>query len=407
MRVVMVGNGPAAIRAIEAIHEMGDTCEITVLSPEPEQAYTPCFLSKYVAGSIGMPELVIRPADFYERHGVDFRGGAEVRTVAAEEHAVILTDGSRVAYDRLLLACGALPVIPRTTDLSGQGIAVFRTLADARSIVEQIPGVRHAIVLGSGFVAAEIAEALTEAGVRTSMVARKTRILRRIFDGEVADMVEAHMAANGVEFLKEREFTGIERDEQGRLSAIIFDGGEKVSCDFMVLAVGMRPNLDLVRGTSIASDYGILVDAGMRTSETDVYAAGDVAEVEINGVRKTNLIHPNAVATGAIAGYNMVGADKAMPSHISDMNVLNVFGRSFLSTGSLEGVRTMATRTDSGGLTELFIGEDETIVGAQLVGDVSRGGLYASLIMRRTPVDEVPELLSEHFNYAHTVGRLP
>lgn len=405
MRIVIAGNGPAAIRAVEAVRETGDASSITIVSAERERAYTPCFLSKYVAGHIGLRELAIRPEDFYERHGVELRGGTPVATVVPEEHAVVLADGSRLAYDRLLLACGATSVVPRTIE-PGQGIAGFRTLTDADAIIAQAKDARHAIVLGSGFVAAEIAEALAELGVPTSLVARKTRILRRIFDGEVADMIEAHMAEGGVRFLKEREFTGIERDADGRLSAVIF-GEERIPCDFLVLAVGMRPNLAPVRGTSIAYDRGVLVDAGMRTSAPDVFAAGDMAEVEIDGVRKANLIHPNAVATGRIAGYNMVGGDKAMPAHLSDMNVLNVFGRSYLSTGTLEGERIITQPMEPDGMLRLFIGADETIIGAQLVGDVAKGGLYASLIQRRASITELPDLLSPDFNYQHTVGRLP
>lgn len=401
-RIVIVGNGPAAISAIEAIRETDRMSAITVLSQEAGGAYTPCFLSRYVAGTIGEDKLAIRPADFYERNGVELRGGVSVEAVVPEDDSVVLAGGQRVGYDKLLLACGAHPVMPSEPDLSGPGIAVFRTLADAAGIRERLPHVHNAIVLGSGFVAMEIAEALVEAGTSTSVIVRTSRILRRIFDAEVGGIIEAHMSEHGVHFLKECELVGLERDEAGALTGAVLSGGERVPCDLLVAAVGMRSNIAPVRGTSIAVDRGVLTDAAMRTSVPNVWAAGDVAEIEIGGVRKANLIHPNAVVTGRNAGYGMAGVEKPMRSHLSDMNVLSVFGRSFLSTGSQEGARTLSSRGDDGTLVKVFADEDGVIAGAQLVGDVSRGGLYGSLIQRRIRVDDVPDLLSSHLDYAQT-----
>ncbi len=404
MRIVIVGNGPAALSAVEAIRERDGECDITILSPEGVRAYTPCFLAKYVAGTIDEERLSLKCDDFHQKHGVELCCGQPVVSVKPEEKAVVLQDGSLVSYDRLLLAYGAAPMMPDIPGLSGEGVYVFRSLPDAEKIRAAAATAKRVVVLGSGFVAMEIAEALAETGVAVTVIARKERILRRIFDPEVAALVESHMAQHGVHFAKGHDLADVERSDDGLIRAAILGNGERLECDMIVVGVGMQADTTLVDGTAIAVGRGILTDAGTRTSAPDVYAAGDVAEMEIDGVRKVNLIHPNAVVSGRIAGYNMTGADESLPGHLSDMNVLTVFGRSFLSAGSFDGEVILRRRAGSDGLLMVFADGEGTITGVQLVGDVTRGGLYASLIQREVSVDAVPELLSGGFNYGVTAG---
>lgn len=405
MHIVIVGNGAAAVSAVEALRETDAASEVTVLTPEDGSAYTPCFLAKYVAGEVDFEKLAMRSDDFYERHRVKLRTG-EVARVDVEGKAVVLGDGSRVPYDRLLLACGAAADVPRIPGLAGPGVAVFKSLADAAEIKDLAKKARHAVVLGSGFVAVEIAEALAKAGMAVTLVARKDRILRRIFDAELAAMVDERMSGNGVNIAKGREVSKIERSSKTQeIRGVVLSDGERVPCDLLVLAVGMKPNVGVVKGSCIEVGRGVVTDASMRTSVPDVFAAGDVAEVEIGGVRKTNLIHPNAVATGRVAGRAMVGAGGEMAQHLDDMNVLTVFGRAFVSVGALDGDRVLERRSPSGDVLKLFVGSDDLVKGVELAGDVTRAGMYASLIERKVPVSTMPDILTPGFNYGQTLGR--
>ncbi len=405
MRIVIVGNGPAAASAVEAIRETDPVSDITIVSAEDGCAYTPCFLAKLVAGTADAGKLALKCDDFYEVNRVELLAGRAVASVEPEEHRIVLEDGTRIAYDRLLLACGAEPVVPDEPDLSGEGVFYFRTLADATAIRDRAKDVSDVVVLGSGFVAMEIAEALAEAGATVSLVARTDHILRRVFDAEVADTVEKHMALHDVRFLKCCDLVDVERDEHGALTAAVLSSGQRVPCRMLVVGVGMRPNIGMVAGTAIACDLGILTDDAMRTSVSDIYAAGDVAQADIGGVCKVNLIHPNAVASGGVAGSNMAGGDRKMTAHLPDMNVLTVFGRSFLAVGALEGEVVLRRAGASGDLVKVFADADGLIKGVELVGDVTRGGLYASLIARGMHAEDVPGLLSPDFNYAETSGQ--
>lgn len=403
MRNVIVGNGPAALAAVEAIRETDPASDITVVSAEGGCAYTPCFLAKYVAGAIDEDGLALKCEDFYEKHRATLLAGKTVTEVRPEENVVVLEDGTKLDYDRLLLACGAEPVTPDGLELSGPGVFYFRSLADAVAIRGMAKGVRDVVVLGSGFVAMEIAEAVTELGAQVSLVARTDHILRRVFDAEVADLVEAHMSRNGVRFLKCCNLVGVERDADGALVAAILDEGQRIPCGMLVVGIGMRPNDRMVAGTGIAVASGILTDDAMRTSVDNIFAAGDVAEAEIGGVRKLNLIHPNAVAAGRVAGTNMAGGEARMESHLADMNVLTVFGKSFLAVGALEGEQMLRRAVGTERLVKVFADADGRMRGVELAGDVARGGLYASLITRGVCVDDVPDLLAPSFNYGMTV----
>ncbi len=405
MHVVIVGNGPAAIAAVEAIREKDMACQITIVSGEAGCAYTPCFLGKFVAGTASAEQLALKCEDFYEVNRVELLSGRAVASVEPEQHQIVLEDGIRVGYDRLLLACGARPVVPDEPDLSGEDVFYFRSLADATAIRDQVKDARDVVVLGSGFVAMEIAEALTEAGATVSLVARTDHILRRVFDPEVADMVEAHLTHNGVRFLKCCDLAELERDAEGRLIAAVLSNGQLVPCSMLVVGVGMRPNIDMVAGTSVACDHGILTDNAMRTTVPDIYAAGDVAQADIGGVCKVNLIHPNAVTAGRVAGSNMAGGDRKMTEHLPDMNVLTLFGRSYLAVGALEGELVLHRGGASGDKVKVFADAAGLIKGVELVGDVTRGGLYASLIARGLHTEDVPGLLSPDFNYAETSGQ--
>jgi nitrite reductase (NADH) large subunit len=399
VRIVIVGNGPAAVSAVEAIRSVDAVSDILMLAGDSDRPYTPCFLGKYISGRIGIDELALRPGDFYERFRVDLRVGDKVTEVLPDEHKLLLASGERLAYDRLLIACGAESVVPDVPGIEGPGVVGMRGLADADEIRARLASVRHAVVLGSGFVALEAAEALVDAGVPVTVIARGDRVLRRLFDHQVARLVEERVVARGVRVLKERDLVAVERDAADcSVTGIVLSDGAVVECELLVLAVGMRANTAMVEGTAIELDRGILTDELMRTNLPDVWAAGDVAEPEIRGVRKMNLIHPNAVLTGKVAGLSIVGVERPMSSHFADMNVLTLFGTSYLSVGSLGGNEALSRTDASGDLLKVVV-EDDVVRGVQMVGNVSRGGLYAALIGRRLPEGVSVPLMSPDFNF--------
>jgi len=405
MKTVIIGNGPAAVSAVEAIRSVDGTSGITMISRESWPAYTPCFLSRYLAGEIGKKGLFMRDDDFYEKNDVRTIFGVSVTEVRDDENEVVLADGTKLSYDALLIAAGSNPNIPKLPGIEGEGVFFFKTLADADMINAGLGKNKKAVVVGAGFIAIEIAEALHTKGMDVTIIGRRNGILLRMLDEEVAGLVARHIESRGVRLIGGRTLASVRRGRENRLEGVVLDNGDAVACDMLVIASGVSPNLEMVKNTSIRTGRGILVDGQMRTSVSNVYAAGDIAEVEIGGTRKINPIHPNAVKGGWIAGCNIAGQAKAIDIHLEDMNVLTFFGLSVLSIGVQKGAEVFR-RSSSAEVVKAYAGEDGLLQGIQLVGNVAKGGLYLSIMRRGIPINKGFDILNPRINYGYTCKNL-
>ena len=381
MKAVIIGNGAASIGAMETLRQNDGGCEITVLAKESGPAYTPCFLAQYVAGEIGKEKLFMRRADFYENNRINSMLGVWADEVDAEKNEIRLSSGETLSYDTLLLAAGSSPIVPDIEGIKGQGVHYFRSLADSNLIKEGAGSASKAVVMGAGFIGLEIAETLVKLGLKVTVVEKEERILPRMLDNEIAGLVEKNLEKNSLGIFTGNGIRRVNRNRSGAVKSVSLDSGEELACDMLIVSVGVRPNLEMLKNGSLETDLGVLVDETMRTSVPNIYAAGDIAEIEIGGVRKVNPIHINAVKSGHMAGMNMAGIEKRMGEHVDDMNVVTLFGLQVLSLGVLNGSRSHK-RSGSSGLVKIYESEKGQINGVQLVGDVTKGGLYLSLMKR-------------------------
>ncbi len=397
MKIIIAGNGAAAISAVEAIRERDKKCEITVLSKEGERAYTPCFLAQYVGGEIGKNKLYMRESNFYDVKRVDTIFNISVDEVRPSDNKIRLSDDSELEYDRLLLAAGSKPVVPPLPGIEGDDVFFFKTLTDADRIIFAAKKAEDVVVIGAGFIGLEIAEALSKTGCKVTVIEKEDRVLPRMLDGEIAGMVERHLRDNGLNIITGRAIKAIKRSSvKSKLEGVTLDSQKSISCNALIVSVGVSPNLEMIKDGSIKTNLGVMVDNRMRTNIPNIYAAGDLAEMEIHGISKLNPIHINAVKGGEIAGCNMAGGRKVFDSHLEDMNVLTLFGLPVLSLGMRKGSRVV-NMDDSKGIVRLYIGEDEQVNGVQLTGDVSRGGMYLSLMRRNVSFTRAHEVLPPCF----------
>lgn len=394
MRIIIIGNGAAAIGAVEAIRRWDRDCVVTIVSKEREPVYTPCFLSNYLSGEIDKGRLYIRDSRFYDENKIETIFGNAALEV--RDKWIRLSDGRKLPYDRLLIAAGSSPVVPQLPDIEGEGVFSFKTIADADGIRSAIADAGEAVVMGAGFIGLEVAEALKKRGVKVTVIEREDRILPRMLDNEMSGIVREHLENNGIRIITGKEIRLIRR-VRGRLSGLDI-GGETVPCRLLILAAGVRPNLEMIRDGFVKVRHGILVDDRMKTNIENIYAAGDIAEMETMGIRKINPIWFNAVKGGEVAGLNMIGIEKRYDIPLVDMNVVTLFGLSVLSAGIQEGAKTIKVH-DSKGVRKIYLDEDGLVAGVQLIGDVTKGGLYLSLINKRLPVKDEMGILSYRFNY--------
>jgi len=387
MKIVIAGNGPAAISAIEAIRASDRASEIIVLSKEKEQAYSPCFLYYYVSGEITKEKLYIKEEDFYEKNNVHLLAGIYLEKVNPHDKRLFLSDGKKISYDKLLIATGAEPIIPSIDGIEGEGVLPFKTLQDTERILAKIEGrggegtVRKAVVIGGGFTGLEIAEALKKRGLYVTVIEKEDRVLPRMFDREMAEIIKDHLTNNRIDILTGTKVLKIER-EKGNIKAIRTDRGT-IDTEIIIISAGIRPNIGPVSNTDIKTERGIIINERCETNIKDIYAAGDVAELEIKGIKKINPIWSNATIQGTVAGSNMVGVEKRIPEHLPDMNLINLFGLYIFSAGMPEGPKAIK-REDLSGIKKFILDEEERIKGIQIIGKASlKGGLYLTLLSHK------------------------
>lgn len=405
MDIVIIGNGAAAVSAIETIRGNDQECGVMVVSKEKEAAYTPCFLAEYVRGSIGKERLYMRSSDFYEKNGVKVMSGVSATEVRHESNLVRLSDGGEISYDQLLLAAGSIPVVPSIPGIENDGVFFFKSLPDAERIKTAAKEGRAVVIAGAGFIGLEITESLLEAGLRVTVIEKEERVLPGMLDQEVASFVERYIKEKGVDIITGEAIGSISR-KGGKIEQVTLESGKSIPCDMLIVSVGVKPNLEMIRDGRIKTDQGVLVDERMRTDIPNIYAAGDIAEMEIGGKRKINPIHINAVMGGDVAGSNMTGVEKRLDAHIDDMNVVTIFGLPILSLGSQGNGRTLK-REGVNSLAKVSLADEGFIKGIQLVGDVTKGGVYLSLMKRRIPIDGISDILPPQFSYGSTLKVVP
>jgi len=335
---LIVGASHAALSALHAIRLHDAEQEVTLLTRDDSLPYSPTVLPYVVSGRSDPGRVFLRDESYFARQKVNYRRGARVQKVDAEGSAVELADGSKIAFDKLLLATGAAPMLPAIPGLSGLKFHVLRTLADAVALRAELPRVKRAIVLGGGLIGMHAAENLAKGGAEVSVVEMQPHVLAGYFDAEASSMIERVFAANGVRLLLGASVASFAAQGEG-CRARLMDGTE-LDADLLLVATGVAPVTDFLAGSGIATGRGVLVDEHMRTNVANVWAAGDVAQARgfFTGESIINGILPDAVDQGRIAGMAMA-EDPGSMSYAGGvpLNTYSFFGQHAVSVGVHEG----------------------------------------------------------------------
>ena len=389
MKIVILGAGPAGVSAAETVRTHDPRAELVVISAEPYPPYSPpAMVDHFLTGS-GVH--LWRGEDWPQRWDVDYRPGVKATALDPAGHQVALSDGSSLAYDRLLVATGSRLYAP----LAGAelpGVYNFKSLSAAEALIARVHQgeARKAVIVGAGFIGVEIALLLCELGVEVTQVEMLDQVMPRMLDGDTAAHALEAMRRRGVQVRLETKAEAFVGD--GRAAGVRLESGETLAADILIAATGVRPNLDYLQGSGIAHNWGISVDVLLQTSAPDVYAAGDVVEApdRLTGEPYVHAIFPNAVAQGRVAGLNMLGFD--VPYEGADrMNSLKHLGLPIMAVGLKEGDQVLQAKRD-GDLRTLYLQEDR-LVGFQLVGDIRAAGVLRALLVRRADLRPIKDRL--------------
>jgi NAD(P)H-nitrite reductase large subunit len=404
MDVVILGMGAAGLAALDHLRrteqELGSPpATVKVVAPEEGFPYSLCALPFSLCGEIQECFLDRCDPDYLTLHDAEKVNGKAV-SVDAGERRVHLEGGGSLPYDRLLVATGSLPFVPPVPGLDIPGVHFLASLSDSQGIREWVDrGKGRCVVIGAGFVGIEAAVALGKLDCTVTVVEMLDWVLPRVFDRDAAAIAQRHLEAGGIEFRLGSQVTEVLPGDDGTVSAVMV-GEERIECDTVVVGIGVRPNIGFLEGTGVETGHGVYVKDDMQTSVPGIYAAGDVVEVRSRHTGQPTLgaIWPNAIGQGRVAGIAMAG--KEVWYEGSEMlNVVNLFEVPAVSLG-LTGFLADADNREydvvefappGGRVFKKLLVEDDRIIGAQMVGDVTNAGVIVNYMRNAWEATDIKE----------------
>jgi 3-phenylpropionate/trans-cinnamate dioxygenase ferredoxin reductase subunit len=308
---VVIGAGQAGAALVARLRSGGFEGDITLIGEETAPPYQRPPLSKaYLMGEMEEERLWLRSAEFYADNRITLRLGVRVQSIDPAAHRVVLEGGEVLAYDKLALTTGSVPRrLPAAIGGDLGGVYAVRTLADVDAMRAEFQPGRRVVIIGGGYIGLEAAAVAAKLGVQASVVEMAPRILQRVAAPETSAYFKALHAAHGVDIL---EGVGLERLEgSGRVTAARLTDGRVLPCDFVIAGVGILPATALAEAAGLAIENGIRTDAQARTSDPDIFAAGDCASFPHQGGRLRLESVGNAIDQAEVAADAMLGRDVA------------------------------------------------------------------------------------------------
>jgi len=405
MRYVIIGNSAGGISAAKSIRKADPGGKITIFSDENEYGYSRIAIPEIMKGKLAREKATFSDEAFYETLGITLRSDERVKAIDIEDNRVVLEDGRRVYYDRLLIASGASPVFLPLKGIEKEGVYGVRTLGDLEQIQKGLEKGKRAVILGGGLVGMKSAEALHELGCEITIIELLDRILPLRLDPVCSELLTEEIKEQGIRIILNSTISAILGDERVRSVRV---NDEEIPADILIMAVGVRPNIDFIKDAGLEVRGGIVVDHYLKTNRENIYAVGDAAVIReiVSETPQSIPIWPEASVQGRIAGLNMAGIRQEYPGGLV-MNSIKVFGLPIVSFGHIEG------NTDRGFYEMVryipekrwyrrMVFEQERLRGAIFVGDIKPAGIAQWLIRKEViiPEEERKLLLERNFDYA-------
>ena len=306
--IAIVGASLAGSSAAATLREEGFDGRVLLIGAEPQLPYDRPPLSKnYLRGTLPFEKTLLRPPEFYRERDLEMRLGSTVVKVDPEKRTLTLKDGERLEFDQLLIATGGRNRRFPIPGLDLPGVYDLRTVADADRIREAIARGGRAVVVGMGFIGAEVAASVRQSGLEVVAVEPFKTPLYRALGEEIGRVIEGLHRDHGVEMILDDAVTAFEGS--GKVERVVTRNGRRIECDLAVFGLGIEPVTELVAGTPVRVDNGIVVDDQCRTNVPGIFAAGDVANHyhPVCG-RQMRVEHwQNGVKQGAAAARSMLG----------------------------------------------------------------------------------------------------
>jgi NAD(P)H-nitrite reductase large subunit len=398
--LVIIGASAAGLAALEAIREVDKECAVTVVSKEKGPLYSRVGLTHFLDGTVKSPGMNMRSPNYARQMNATILTGLAAVHVDFKARTLKLSNRKTLKYDALLVASGSSSLILPIPGANLRGVYPCITRNDAVNIDQAIPRVRQAAVIGAGLIGIQAVDALAKRKKKVAVIEMMPHVMPAMADITAAKIFEDVLRERGhavVTGARAAEILG----KAGRVTGVKLENGEVVPCQLLIMAAGVRPNLEFLEGTRIQKEQGLLVDAHQQTSIKGIYAAGDVAETTdlLSGQRVVIAIWPEALNQGRIAGLNMAGVPTKYEGSMA-MNVTSVLGLPIASLGLWQVTDATEYRIHSSlhpskRIYRKLIFKDGRLVGAVLVGPHvnAEAGILHNFIRTRQSFTVTPDQL--------------
>ena len=383
-KLVLVGNGMAGVRTLEELLKHGtDQYDITVIGSEPHPNYNRIMLSPVLASEKTIDDIILNSREWYEENDIELITGDTVTEISRVKRAVITESGKELSYDRVLLATGSNPFIIPVPGADKDGVIGFRDIADVETMLAATREYKNAVVIGGGLLGLEAANGLMKQGMNVTVVHLLDALMERQLDKPASAMLKASLEERGLTFLMEAQTAEIVGDK--RVSAVKFADGSQVDADLVVMAVGIRPSIELAQKAGIYCERGVVVNDTMQTYDPQIYAVGECVQhrKECYGL-VAPLFEQAKVAANHLA---CVGSTRYEGSVTSTK--LKVTGIDLFSAGDFneeEGDESLVMQDSSAGVYKKLVIRDDKIKGAVMYGDTMDGTWYFQLMREGTNI---------------------
>jgi len=392
---LIAGASHAGLEAVHRMRMIDETFPIALVTRDAHPPYSPTILPYVVSGQSEPQRVVLRKADYFTQHNVTLISDNELVAINENDRIASLKSGDQWQYEKLLLATGADPIIPPIPGLSETPFHVLRTMQHAINLREHAGKAKRAVVLGAGVIGMHGAENMRNAGLDVTIVEMCDQVLPGYFDPRAASVIETAFNDNGIHMVMGSRVVKVEPRDNG--CCITLENGNSLVADLLLVATGVKPQLDYLKGTSVQVDQGVLVDRNMRTGAPNIWAAGDVAQAaDFYGEEKVMMgILPDAVTQGSIAAMDMA-EDHALAPYVGGVpiNTYTFFGQQAISVGQCMADTQLEelTRTDDDNRHYLkILLKDNRLHGISSINEEMDAGIMWQLILRKidlTPVKD-------------------
>ncbi len=390
MKYLIIGNSIAGVSAAKIIRRQDKNGSITIISKEAYTFYSKCLLPYYLRNEVGFDETILADETFYKENNINLIKGRAVTNILSDKNKVLLDNNEEILYDKLLIATGANPIQIE----SGPNIFSLRSFEDVEKIKAAATKYKKAVVVGAGPMGMKVAYGLKGLGCNVTVLEAGKQVFTRILSKRAAFVLTKHLMNKGIEIKTNSRFISYD----GRY--VQTDSASPIEADFVVMAIGVKPNTAFLKESGVKTNAGVIVDSHMQTNIDNIYAAGDAAEAFDPVVKKytINATWPSAVLEGETAGFNMAGIETQIKGNVSS-NSIQFFGLSFVSAGLLESddlpiEEEIIDEDIPKNLFKRLVFLDNKLVGFEFLGDVQNTGIYLDILKEQKDISEIKNRLS-------------